>query len=400
MSSSTALFEPCNLGPLELSNRLVRSAAYEAMAAPDGAVTPALVRLYRSLGRGEIGAVVTGYMNVRADGKAAFKQVGIEHDRRVPGLAQLAAAIKERGSRAIFQLHHAGASTISDVTGYTPLSPSAAHRDPMFFSKAQALTVAQIEQLIASFAAAARRAAEAGADGIQLHAAHGYLINQFLSPFHNLRQDDWGGSAQGRYRFLGQVLAAVRAEVGQQLAVLVKLSVDDGTPQPGCTAESAADVAGRLARDGIDGVEISSGATTWAPFTMSRGAAPAAELSRAFPWLLRGVMRKRIQANAALSPPFEEAYHAAAAPAVKAALGQVPLILVGGNRTLEQMELQLEAGHADLISLCRPFVRQPRLAQLLRDKKATAASCTNCNNCFAGVAIGLPLRCYAKGLPR
>lgn len=392
------LFEPYQIGPLEVVNRFVRSATYEAMADAKGFVTPALVKLYRGLGRGEIGTIIPGYMFVNAVGRGAPKQMGIHTDETVGGLTELAAAIRAEGSRAIFQLHHAGGQTSVLLSGHLPVAPSRYGRDPLYLSKPRQMSTGDIAQVVDDFAAAARRARAAGADGVQIHAAHGYLLSQFLSPFYNRRTDDYGGSNAKRYRVLGEILAAVRQALGEGRAVLVKMNVTDGTPAPGITLDMAADYAKRLANDGVDGVEISSGSTSWAPFVMCRGDVSVRDFGRAFPWILRPLMSRTIRRMAAQGR-FEESYNAPAGPLLKKALGDVPLAVVGGVRSLSSMRRIIDDGAADLLSLSRPFVRQPRLVQQLRSGKAERATCTSCNQCLAAVFNRLPLGCYTKGLP-
>jgi 2,4-dienoyl-CoA reductase-like NADH-dependent reductase (Old Yellow Enzyme family) len=394
---ASSIFEPFRLGSLTIANRFVRSATFECMADPEGLVTPQLIKLYKTLARGDIGLIITGHMYVAREGRAAPGQIAISSDSCVPGLTEVAAAIRSRGSRAIFQISHAGCQTMKRFTGSPPRAPSGHLRDPLLFSKAKPLTEREIQQLIADFAAAARRAVAAGADGIQLHAAHGYLISQFLSPFFNHRDDQWGGSRANRFRFLKEVVCAVRQEIGDQPLLLVKMNVNDCTPSPGVTPELAAYHAAQLAELTVDGVEISQGTTTRAPFNVFRGEVPATELAAFFPWPLSLLMRRRISAMRGRAP-FREAYTADAAPLIKEALGKVPLMLVGGLRRLATMEHCVTSGVADLVALCRPLIRQPLLIQRFQSQESNAARCGSCNLCFAAVCHGLPIRCYRKGL--
>jgi 2,4-dienoyl-CoA reductase-like NADH-dependent reductase (Old Yellow Enzyme family) len=394
---SEAIFTPVNLGKLTLRNRFVRSATYEAQATEDGAVTPELIHFYQTLGKGQLGAIISGIAYVSPKGKGVARQLGIEREDRVEGFHQLAAAAQAEGSAFFVQLVHAGAQTTKMVTGCQPLGPTGQLRDPTYFEKPRALTVQEIKQIIADFGRAAARAVAAGADGVQIHAAHGYLLAQFLSPFFNRRTDAWGGSTANRFRLLGEVVRAVRGRVGDDVPVLVKLVHDDGTPQPGMTPELAADAAGRLAELGVAGVELSRGGTCWSPFQMCRGDVPAWDFARVYPLPLRPLiwLKLRRMANAAT---FKPDYNADAAVVVKRALGEVPLILVGGVRERASMERLVNEGPADLIALSRPLVRQPHLVKKLIEGEPRA-SCTSCNLCYAAVCHALPLRCYVSGLP-
>ena len=256
------LFETTKLGPREVANRLVRSGTFEAMASRKGEVTPALLKLYAALAKGGIGTVITGYMYATKRGRGALKAIGIHRDEMIPGLTRLAETIRAGGSLAIFQLHHAGSQTMGLITGRRPRAPSRIGRDPIFLSRAKGLSLTEIDRIAEEFVEASRRAAEAGADGVQVHAAHGYLLSEFLSPFFNRRQDEHGGSEENRYRLLSRIVGGIRQARGAKFVVLAKVNVEDGTPGPGMTPALAADVAARLVADGIDGLELSAGATT------------------------------------------------------------------------------------------------------------------------------------------
>jgi 2,4-dienoyl-CoA reductase-like NADH-dependent reductase (Old Yellow Enzyme family) len=391
------LFDSFKIGDRTVRNRFVRSATYEAAADGDGRVTPEVLRLYEILGRGDLGTIVTGYMHVASGGRGAPKSIGIDRDEFVPGLRALADSIKADGALAIYQLVHAGGQTMKRITGSRPVAPSGDRRDYLMMEKARQLSAAEIARVVTAFASAAGRAREAGADGVQIHAAHGYLLSEFLSPFFNHRSDEYGGSDEGRYRILGEVIAEVRATVGSDLLVLVKMNIDDGTPQPGMTPELAAYYASRMAADGVDCLEISAGSTTWAPFLMCRGEAPIDDFARVAPRPIRFLTKRRLEAT--LRPSLEEAYNAPSAGTVKEALGSVPLALVGGMRTLPAMEEVVSSGRADLVSLSRPLVREPGLVGRFRAEPDAIPHCISCNRCLAAGFNNLPLRCYVKGLP-
>lgn len=392
------LFEPLKLGRLELKNRFVRSATFEGMADADGAVTAELIDFYKTLSKGEIGTIITGFMYVNKEGKGAPHKTSISKDEDIPGLRRLAETIKAEESRTIFQIGHSGGQTRKQISGHTPLAPSNHLRDPVLMSKPRSLSIDGINQVIKDFAEAGRRVQEAGADGIQLHAAHGYLLSEFLSPFFNKRTDKYGGSKENRYRLINEIISAIRNIVGDKFIISIKINHNDGTPQQGMTADLAAYYSSRLKNDGIDIVELSAGSTTWAPFNMSRGNVEVEEFTKIFPWLIRPIMRRRFKAMEG-RVPFREAYNADSAIRVKEALGDVPLILVGGLRTLNTMEKVSLSGKADLISMSRPLIRQPNLIKLFESRKAESALCDSCNRCLVAIYKGLPLGCYNKGLP-
>lgn len=372
----SSLFSPIKVGSMMIKNRFMRSATYEAMAEPDGTVTDAILSRYRQLAKGEIGLIVPGHMCVHPAGKAGLKQTGIFSDKHVKGLKGLVDVIHENKSKVIFQLAHAGRQTRVQVTGREPISPSNIGPDPLFETEPREMTAADIEELITAFGNAARRAGEAGADGVQIHAAHGYMVNQFLSPFFNRRDDEWGGSDENRFRFIKQAVLAIKANAPSDLVVTVKLSSNDYTPEIGIDPKLAARYSKWLVELGIDGIEISSGTLSFSPLAMSRS--------------------KDEQGRFA----FRDAYHLEAAEIIKPVMGQVPLMLVGGVRKLSQMEDLIASGKVDMVSLSRPFIREPHLVKLLVAGKLTEASCVSCNNCLFAVRKNLPVKCYVKGLPQ
>jgi len=277
------------------------------------------------------------------------------------------------------------------------MGPSANGRDPIYFMKPRAMTENDIQRVIDSFARAAERAVAAGADGIQLHAAHGYLINQFLSPFFNVRTDHWGGSEENCFRFLENILTEVRKVIPDSMALLVKLNANDYTPQNGVTPELAASYVEKMARAGVDGLEISGGTMFWSFMNTCRGDVPVDELFQAAPALMRPlgrIMMNRMKGRYDL----EEAYNQPAAKVVRPALNGTPLILVGGMRTVERMEEVLENGDADLISMSRPFIREPFLVKKIREGKTNRASCDSCNRCFGAITAQKALRCMRKAV--
>jgi 2,4-dienoyl-CoA reductase-like NADH-dependent reductase (Old Yellow Enzyme family) len=199
------LFEPLNLGNVQIKNRFVHSATYEAMALETGEVSDQLIKKYQILAKGEVGLIIPGFMYVHPLGRSYTYQTGIHNDRMIPGLRKLVEAVHREGGKIAFQLVHAGRQTTKAIIGQTPIAPSSKGRDPINFVKPKEMNPNQIREVIQAFCMAAHRAVESGADGIQLHAAHGYLINQFLSPFFNHRGDEWGGSDANRFRFLKEL---------------------------------------------------------------------------------------------------------------------------------------------------------------------------------------------------
>ena len=393
-----ALFKPAQLANLQVKNRFVCSATYECMATEAGEVTDGIVKRYRNLAKGDVGLIVPGLMYVHPLGQAIKHQLGIHDDRMIPGLRSLTEAVHQEGGKMVFQLAHAGRQTTKSVIGQTPIAPSDEGRDPVNFVKPKKMTEEQIREVIQAFGKAASRAIEAGADGIQIHAAHGYLVNQFLSPFFNRRTDYWGSSDENRFRFLREIVLETRRVLPEGTPILAKMNTHDHTPQEGVTPPLATRYAKWLAELGIDGLELSCGSTIYSTWNMSRGEVPVREIVRSLPWwkkpLGRILMGRKVGKY-----DLQEGYNLEAAQMVKPVTGKVPVFLVGGLRRVSHMEEILEKGYADFVSMSRPFIREPFLVRRIKEGKTSVASCVSCNKCLAAELNGMPLRCYAKGLP-
>jgi len=293
--------------------------------------------------------------------------MGIHSDDRIPALKSLTRSVHEEGGRIFCQLFHAGGRASSKETGTRPLAPSGI-KDATSRDLPRAMSEQDILDLVAAFAHGAGRARRAGFDGVQLHGAHGYLINQFLSPLTNARQDTYGGSLENRMRFLKEVLDAVRREVGPNYPVSIKLTAADNIPG-GFTLEEAVAVARSLEEWGIDAIEVSSG-------TVDAGE--------------EGPARRKIDS------PEREAYNAASARRIKAEV-RMPILVVGGFRSPEVGEAILEKEDADFIALSRPFIREPDLVRKWEADRTHRALCVSCNGCFlAGIKEG-GIRCVQVG---
>ncbi len=348
------VLEPVRVGPLTARNRIIRSATWLGLAGPEGEVTERALERYAELGRGGAGIVMTGYAAVSPDGRQNPGMLGVWDDRHVPGLARMARAIRRGGALAGIQLVHAGGQTRSAwIGGRTPLAPSFLDH-PQFPEMPRELSVAEIGRIVKEFGAAARRAREAGFDLVQLHAAHGYLINQFLSPGTNQRRDRYGGGLRARFRFLQEVVAAVQAEAGPGFPVAVKLNGADFLPG-GFGVDEAAQVAAWLAERGVAFIEVSGG---------TRASGPE-----------HGPIRTGIR------PGRGEAYFRDLARRVRHAVS-CPVAAVGGLRRVETMEEMLTMGEADLFALSRPLIREPDLPARWASGDRSPARCVSCNRCF------------------
>jgi 2,4-dienoyl-CoA reductase-like NADH-dependent reductase (Old Yellow Enzyme family) len=352
-SAVGAIFRPWRLGLLEVPNRLVRSATEEGLSTPEGAPTPGLIDLTAELARGGTGLIVCGSAFISREGRGAANVTGIDSDALVGPLSCLCAAVHEAGGLLAAQLLHSGSTLrpvmVDEKAG--PYGPSAVAVDPVCGAPVLALTTAQIAGIIDDYASAARRARKAGFDAVQIHAAHGYLINQFLSPSRNRRTDAYGGPLHGRARLLYEVYEAMRSAVGPDYPVFVKMSAHDGFPG-GVEPPEAARVAAELDAQGIDAIEVSAGT----PEGARRGG-----------W------------DHIMSAPFVEGRFLDYALLIKAAVG-CPVICVEGWRDPGNIAQALQS--IDAVSLCRPFIREPHLAARWRSGDLAAATCISCNKCL------------------
>jgi 2,4-dienoyl-CoA reductase-like NADH-dependent reductase (Old Yellow Enzyme family) len=359
------IFTPWRMGTLEIPNRLVRSATWEGLAHDNGAPTERLAEVTADLARGGVGLIITGYAYVAPEGLGLPKQTGVYSDFLIQALALMTDAVHEADGLVALQIVHAGGQTRPDWTGSQPVGPSKMIH-PLFGLEVKALSRDQIHRVVEAFALAASRAKAAGFDAVQLHGAHGYLINQFLSPNTNLREDDYGGSIENRARFCYEVYDAVRAEVGNDYPVFIKLNSEDAI-DGGLELSDAVEVARGLAQRGIDAIEVSGGV-------------PAAGKKAA----ARTVPKAR-----------DEGYFLANARAVKSSVN-CPVIVVGGFKSRARIEEAL--GSIDAVAMCRPFIRQADLATLLKNGTLDEAECVSCSRCLAAT-MEAGLRCGVVSPP-
>ena len=395
----SALFTSKKIGKKEIQNRFVHSATYESMASDNGEVTDKLIKRYSQIAKGGAGLIIPGYLFVMSNGRAVKYQTGIHNDDMIEGLKNLVDVVHDQGSKIAFQLVHSGRQTNKDTIGQTPIGPSKGPRDNIYMVKPKEMTEDEIQKIIKAFGAAAFRAGEAGADGVQIHAAHGYLVNQFLSPFFNKRKDSWGGSDENRFRFIKEVVLEIRKNISDDMFVLVKLNTQDYTPKEGITLELSKKYAEWLADLPIDGLELSCGTLSYSMFNMVRGDVPTKEIIMNFPWW-RKILGKLMLKNMEGKFDLEEGYNLEAAKVIKPLIGEIPLLVVGGLRRVAHMEEVLKNGFADFISMSRPFIREPNIVKKISEGKVDSVACVSCNKCFAAVSNYMPVNCYNKGFPK
>jgi 2,4-dienoyl-CoA reductase-like NADH-dependent reductase (Old Yellow Enzyme family) len=359
------LFESSEINGMKLANRFVRSATWEGMAADDGACTPKLIELMAGLARGGVGLIISGHTYVSPEGQAGPWQLGVYKDELVSGLTEMAQAVHANGGKIVLQLAHAGYFANAKLTGQTPLAPSNVEG----FAKGprHEMNTDDIKGIVKAYGAAAGRAQTAGFDGVQIHSAHGYLLSQFLSPAFNQRQDEYGGDIRNRARALIEVLQEIRQTVGKAYPVLAKMNCQDFF-ENGLPPEDSRQAGKMLVENGIDAIELSGGVLIGGKMSPSRMGIKSEE---------------------------KEAYFQNEARAFKAEVN-VPLILVGGNRSFQVAERMVNDGVADYISLCRPLIREPGLINRWKSGDLSKAACVSDNMCFEPARKGEGIYCLTE----
>lgn len=357
----SVLFKPYSLGPLEIRNRFMRSATTSYWSDERGFVRDENIRLYMRLAEGGVGLIVKGHLYVMDSGKAHEGMAGISHDYHVPRLKELTDAVHEHGGKIVTQLNHGGYNSISEKAG-----PSYYRGESW---SARALSVDDLHEVVEAFGDAAERSLEAGFDGIQIHGAHGYLISQFLSKEANKREDDYGGSLENRMRLLVEVYDEIRSRIGRDVPVLLKMNSDDFSPD-GFTVEESAKTAQAICKRGLDVVEISGGG-----------------------FGRRDDLYERARSD---DPEVAEAIFAGHAEKIREATKPTTMALVNGIRSLGCMQAIVDKGLADLVSMSRPFVREPDIVMKL-EKGQAEVTCTSCGACSGRDVFGKEmLRCHLE----
>ncbi len=359
------LFESSEINGMKLANRFVRSATWEGMASPEGAVTPKLIETMSALAKGGVGLIISSHAYIRTDGQASPWQIGVFSDELIPGLREMAAAVHEAGGRIVMQLAHAGHFAAEKLTGQTPLVVS--NYEGLAKTSRKEMTAHDIGELVATFAEAARRAKSAGFDGVQIHSAHGYFLSQFLSPAFNRRSDNYGGTINNRARIHVETVKAIRNVVGNNYPVLIKMNCQDFS-ENGLGLEDSLIAANLLSDAGLDAIELSGGILTGGKLSPSRSGINSADKEAYFREELRA-FKKQIK---------------------------IPLILVGGNRSFEVAEQLVEEGSADYISMSRPFIREPDLISRWKAGDRRKAECKSDNLCFMPALEGKGIYCLTR----
>ena len=383
------IFTPVSIGPVTLRNRVIRSAAFENMAYGNSP-SQDLYDYHVAVARGGVGMTTLAYASVNRSGLSFDGQLWMREEI-VPGLKRITDAVHAAGAKCSIQLGHCGNMTHRATCGCMPVGASSGFNlySPTFV---RGLKISEIDALVEDFGRAVDVAREAGFDCVEIHAGHGYLISQFLSPYTNHRHDEYGGSLENRMRLMQRVIRRVLEAARDDMGVIVKMNMHDGFRR-GMQESECLEVARELERLGVHALVLSAGFVSKAPMEVMRGAMPIRTMAyymdmRKF-WWLKALVRlfgwKMIP-----TVPYKEAYFLEDARKFRAAVN-LPLIYVGGMVSRAKMEEVLAAGFQGL-QVARALVRDTDFVNKLHSGEIDRSPCGHSNYCI-GRMYTLEMKC-------
>lgn len=372
------LFTPGKIGPLTLRNRTIRSAAFESMC-PGNKPSKELLDYHHSVAAGGVGMTTVAYAAVTRSGLSFDRQLWMRPEI-VPGLRELTDAVHREGAAASIQLGHCGNMSHKAICGETPVGASTGFNlySPTFV---RGLRKDELALMARAYGDSVRLAREAGFDAVEIHAGHGYLISQFLSPYTNHRKDEFGGSLENRMRFMDMVMDEVMKAAGNETAVLVKMNMRDGF-RGGMDIDESLQVAKRLVEDGAQALVLSGGFVSKAPMYVMRGAMPVKTMTHYMTcWWLKWGMR---MAGKMMIPtvPFKEAYFLEDALRFRKEITQIPLVYVGGLVAREKIDEVLNDGF-EFVQMGRALLNEPGFVNRMKAESMARCNCKHSNYCIA-----------------
>jgi 2,4-dienoyl-CoA reductase-like NADH-dependent reductase (Old Yellow Enzyme family) len=375
------LFTGAAIGPVLLRNRSIRSAAFEGMC-PDNCVSDDLVKYHASVAAGGIGMTTVAYAAVSRSGLSFPHQLLINREA-IPSLKRLSSAIHQEGAAAAIQIGHCGMMAKKSLSGAC-LAPTGGFNlyGPTW---PRTITIEEISEIVADFARAVNIVKEAGFDAVEVHAGHGYLISQFLSPYTNKRKDQYGGSFGNRSRFLVEVIREVLEAAGSSLAVIVKMNLRDGF-RGGMELDESIQVAKMLENEGVHGLVLSGGFVSKAPMYVMRGSMPVKVMAH---YMKNPVMKFGVRYFGSFlmkQEPFSEGYFLGDALKIRNVV-KLPLIYVGGLKSKEMIDKVLDNGF-DFVQIARALIYDPGFINKLKTGEVEASGCQSSNYCIARMYSG------------
>lgn len=380
------LFTPVKIGPLMLRNRSIRAAAFEGMSAQHN-VSSELIEYHRQVAAGGIGMTTVAYASVNKNGLSFPHQLWLRKEI-VDDLKKLTDAVHNENAAASIQIGHCGNMSKKSVTGLRPVAPSGRIN---FYAPSfpRAMSKDDIHQTAKDFGDAVRLAQQAGFDAVEVHAGHGYLISQFLSPYTNHRKDEFGGSLENRMRFMKLVLEQVLDAAKDKTAVLVKMNMRDGF-NGGMNLEETLLVAKTLEAIGVHALVLSGGFVSRAPMYVLRGAMPVKTLAAHSGNALMNVFIRMFGKMLVPDVKFTEKYFLEDAKIFRKEL-KLPLVYVGGILSKENIEDVLNEGF-DAVAIARALIKDTDFIKKILEEKLTHSTCDTCNHCIAVMYNG-PFSC-------
>lgn len=371
------LFTPVTLGPLTLRNRSIRSAAFESMC-PGNVPSPQLLDYHRSVAAGGVGMTTVAYAAVTRSGLSFDRQLWMSPEI-VPGLRELTDAVHVEGAAASIQLGHCGNMSHKSICGCLPVGASSGFNlySPTFV---RGLRADELPEMAKAYGRSVCLAREAGFDAVEIHAGHGYLISQFLSPSTNHRKDEFGGTLANRMRFMEMVMEEVMKAAGNDMAVLVKMNMRDGF-RGGMELDESLQVARKLQELGASALVLSGGFVSKAPMYVMRGEMPIRTMTHYMTcwWLKYGV--RLVGKYMIPSVPFREAYFLEDALKFREAL-DIPLVYVGGLVSRQKIEEVLNHGF-EAVQMGRALLNEPDFVNRMRREENARCNCRHSNYCIA-----------------
>jgi 2,4-dienoyl-CoA reductase-like NADH-dependent reductase (Old Yellow Enzyme family) len=399
--TQNSLFTPIRIGNLELPGRFVKSATTETLCTDDGFITDDLIAYYERIAQGGTPLLITGNAYFNLYSKAAPRQIAADNDDKIPGLRRLADAVHGHGSKVFMQIYHVGRQASPRFVGRADAVAPSRVFEPTLGVRPREITREEIQETVQGLADAAARGQQAGFDGIQIHAAHGYLINAFLTPHTNRRKDEYGGSFENRLRFLLEVYRAVRQRVGQDYPVILKINgSDELTLRKGLKPDDMVKVAQRMEAEGVDAVEVSAGHYEsgltferghWRKFFSTVTTIGVARTLPAYHRIPVRLVAPLLDWGLRRVAGYSEGFNLRYSKLFKQALN-IPVICVGGFIHREAMERAIASGECDMVSVARALIADPFLYRHMQEG-VQGPQCDFCNACYARAAAW-PIDCY------
>lgn len=395
------VFEEVKIGEITFKNRIIRSATHEGMCNENGEPNEELIKKFEQLAKGGAGAIITGFVGIMPNGNAPSKYMPmIDSDEKIDSFKKLVQRVHSYDTPIIMQIAHCGRQTRSKVTGYPTVAPSPIKDKLYNEDKPHELTEEEIYEIIENFVLGIERAKKAGFDGVELHAAHGYLLSSFLSPHMNKPKDKWGGNTENRFRIVKEILLRARERVGDY-TIIAKINAYEKA-KDGMNIEEAIKISKYLEEAKCDAIDVSCGIEEDGLWTL-RGNFPFEMMAhdnhriKKIPKSFRKIAKPFIKMQFESPKPYK-LFNVPSAEKIKKEVN-IPIIVVGGIRRLDEIKEIIENNKSDIVAMSKPFIIEPNIVNKFKEGKQEESRCIDCNYCIIGIEER-PLKCYYGKLPK